>query len=243
MSRLSKRNNAEKRNREKHREKRMGKAKIILYHGTRAPLEKIAKEGLLIRAGRVGPDTKLQMIDEVLDEFGFQRDQVPGWIWKGEYNYEATIVPHLHFAVNRDVAAGYSRQGCEIQAQVRAAMYMWLTGPDLTFWEITQKLGRNPYHLAAEKNGKTSLVFEVEIPRTFVRAKDLLDLGETASKFRTFYGEDKVKNFLATTTFEMRVIRNILPEMITKVWRIGFPTPYGRDYQFEEVPLNGAKEE
>lgn len=218
----------------------MGKAKIILYHGTRAPLEKIAKEGLLIRAGKVGPDTKLQMIEEVLAEFGYRLDQVPEWIWRHEYAYEATIEPHLHFSINRETAIGYSHQGCETKAQVRAAMYIWLYGEDLTSQEIREKLGESPHSLAAKKNGKISLVFCVQVLRSFIRTKDLLDLENTASKIRKLYSEAEAEDFLARTTQEMRVIQNIPPRMIKKVWRIDFQS--FRDYRITEIPLSERKE-
>lgn len=178
---------------------------LILYHGTRAPLEKIMKEGLLIRAGRVGNDTRMQMIDEVLEgEFGVTRDQVPEWVWRYEWEYEKTIEPHLHFSVNVGTAAGYSHQGCEIKACVRGGMYSWLLtrryGEDISFKEIEEKFGVSPNRLACKMNGKESHVFCVEVPKDYVREEDLNRLIEVGQILVSKFDKKEQQRHLSSTT-------------------------------------------
>jgi len=201
---------------------------VILYHGTRASYRKILKEGLLIRAGLHGRDTKMKMIDDVLQrEFGVTRQQVPDWIWKNEYEYEKTIEPHLHMSINFGTAAGYSHQGCEIKAQVRDAMYCWLLTRrygDITCRE-QQKLFPNVSvsQLACERNGKHSYVFQVKLPISFLRDQDLVFWREILTNINELmitHEECEPRKTLEETTMEIRCLRNIRPKMITQVWEI-----------------------
>jgi hypothetical protein len=204
---------------------------IILYHGTRASLNKILKEGLLIRAGLRGKDTKMQMIDEVLNrEFGVTRDQIPEWVWRNEYDYERTIEPHLHMSINLGTAVGYSHQGCEIKAQVRRNMFTWLLmrkfGRDFYAEEFKQKYGVEIgiiSRIACERNGKNSHVFQVKIPVDYLRKEDLEFWRKIVAKVKEVnvkYPDIEAFSTLKRTTMEIRCIKNIPPKMFTKIWRV-----------------------
>lgn len=209
--------------------------RVILFHGTRASVQKILKEGLLIRAGRIGKDTKMQMIDEVLNgEFGVTREQVPEWIWRYDYDYEATFKPHLHMSINRDTAIGYSHQGCEIKACVRANMYNWLL--TRRYGDVSQIFVEKKFpnvsvnQLACQRNGEESHVFQVEVPRMFLRKEDLDCWDKIKVKVQQ---NPKIARVLETTTLEVRCFQNIPPSMIKHIWKIHFTNFL--QYEIEEV--------
>jgi len=224
--------------------------RIILYHGTRACLEKVLKEGLLIRAGLKGRDTKMQMIDEVLmGEFGVEREQVPDWIWRYEYEYEKTIEPHLHMSVNLGTAVGYSHQGCEIKAQVRYHMFTWLLERrygDFSVKDFEEKLFPNLRYgiiskLACERNGKESHVIQVEVPRGFLREEDWKFWRATVERVKETRKErpdlDAYRT-LKTTTMEIRCLEHIPPEMFRKIWKVHWGSAWGwlaGDYKLEPI--------
>jgi len=206
---------------------------LVLYHGTRAPLRKILKEGILVRAGRTGKDTRMQMVDEVLErEFGVTKEQVPSWIWKGEYDYEGSIEPHIHMSVNIRTAAGYAHQGCEIHAEIRSHMYGWLLerryGP-MKVEDQRRRFPKSPGLIACEMNGVESHVFCVEVPVDFVRTSDL-ELLEGILK-----RAPGRMDYLNTTTMEVRVVKDIPPQMIKRVWRVYYWDTVGWKYDLVRV--------
>lgn len=217
--------------------------RIILYHGTRAPAEKIFKEGLLVAAGLKGRNAKLQMIDEVLtSEFGVTREQIPEWIWIWEYKYEQTKPPHLHMSINLGTAIGYSHQGCEVKAQIRRNMFIWLLMRrygDFSIKDFEEKLFPNLSYsiiseIACKRNGENSYVFQVEVPKNYIYKEDLSFWRDTVTKVK------KLNNFeiLKTTTMEVRVVRDIPPEMIRRCWKVNWKKGYswiGGKYELEEL--------
>jgi len=226
---------------------------IVLYHGTRASFEKIMKEGLLIRAGLVGNDTKMKMIDDVLNgELGVERGQIPDWIWKNEYEYEQTRSPHLHMSLNFGTALGYSHQGCEIKAQIRNNFYSWILskryGENLTIQELKIKLGHPEISIngiACEMNGKESHVFQVEVPINFLDKEDYKFWREILEKIKRAnkeHPELKAFESLKRNTLEIRILRNIPPEMIKRAWKIYFKDNSGFQYEIEERQKNREDE-
>lgn len=227
--------------------------KVVLYHGTRAPLEKVLKEGLLIRAGLKGAGTKMQMIDEVLNgEFGVTREDVPEWVWIYEYDYEKTIEPHLHMSINLGTAVGYSHQGCEIKAQIRRNMFNWLLSRrygDFSAKEFEEKLfpGREygiVSQIACQRNGEKSYVLQVEIPRNFLRREDTKFWKEVVEKVKQLAITDpEIEPFktLKDTTMEIRCLKNVPPSMFRKIWRVQWATAWGwisGNYELVNIPFS-----
>jgi len=201
---------------------------IILYHGSRVPYKKVMKQGLLIRAGLRGKNSKLQMIDDVLNgEFGVTREQIPEWIWKFEYDYEKTIEPHLHLSINLGTAVGYSHQGCEIKAQIRDHMYGWLLirrYGDLSVGEMQNKFPKsNLSQLACEQNGKRSYVFQVAVPKSFIRKEDLKFWSEIINRLVELQKKRPELNalrHLLSDTIEMRCVKNLPASQILRIWNV-----------------------
>ena len=212
-------------------------AEIILYHGTRAPINKILREGLLVRAGRTGPNTKLQMIDEVLQgEFGVTREQIPDWIWRHEYEYELTEPPHLHMSINLGTAIGYAYQGCEIKASIRKNMFFWLL--QKRGQKITAKQKQLISKIAAERNGETPHVIQVKIPVGWLYRPDLELWRQLLKKIKREHYRNPQLNcleLLKTTTLEIRCLQNIPPEKITAIYKIKFQDPLGIKFKIMEV--------
>lgn len=220
---------------------KLGGKTLVLYHGTRVSPEKIMEEGLLIRAGLTGKDTRMQMVDNALGEFGYTRKKVPKWIWEGEWNYERTIEPHLHMSTNVGTAVGYSHQGCEIKAQIRTALISWIItkvygDKDMSIREIDEKLGCSPSKIAIRMNGKSSYVYCVEIPRNFVRKEDLQGLEGASKRYGEKIGIKERDEWLNRTTREVRVVENIPPNMIKRVWKVNFKGKFVfAGYELERV--------
>jgi len=222
-------------------------SQIILYHGTRAPIDEILRQGLLIRAGLKGVDTKLQMIDEVLNrEFGVTREQVPDHVWRWEYDYERTIEPHLHMSLNLGTAVGYSHQGCETKAQVRGSMYHWLLERrlgDFSPKQFEQTFGVGygiVSRIACEQNGRDSHVVQVEVPVNFLRKEDFDLWRRHVQQLKTVQRYDRdVFDELRRTTMEMRCLKNVPPAMFRRVWKVEWGEAWGwiaGDYKLHELP-------
>lgn len=194
---------------------RISRGRISLYHGTRAPLEKILGEGLLIYGGH---RNKMSLVREALADLGLKIRDVPRWVWESSIHYEANIEPHIHCSLNIGTAAAYAWQGCETKAVVRAGALIWLLsrllGHDVTFREL-EELGVSDWDIrrvAAEANGLESHVIKVEVPIEYVRREDYEDV----LRMIHLYGEQR----LLYNIMEVRVVRNIPPDMIKAAWRV-----------------------
>lgn len=193
----------------------------ILYHGTRVDPSIIMKRGLLVRAGLEGGDTRMRMVDDVLEsEFGVTRDQVPKWIWESEYLYERTKPAHLHMSLNFGTAAGYSRVGCEIKYQVRHHMLVWMCERRLDEGSIETRrmLEKLIAEFCRRKNGNGSYVYQVKIPVVWLHEPDVALWRRCLKRYEEMKdGED-----LQHTTVEIRCLRHIPPPHILAAWQVHF---------------------
>jgi len=191
--------------------------RITLFHGTRASLEKIMREGLLICGGR---RSRMDLVREALADFGLKIHDVPRWVWETAALCEANIEPHIHFSLNLGAAVAYAWQGCETRALVRAGALIWLLsrllGENMSWRDLEDKgvSMRDIDVVAAKMNGVESHVIKVEVPIDYVRREDYEDILNAVQ----IYGEE----YLSSTTMEVRVVKNVPPNMIKRVWRVAW---------------------
>lgn len=205
---------------------------ILVFHGTRADPESIRKRGLI--AG--GLDRKVKdptaeryivnkkaTLQRVLNEFGFEKKDVPEWCYSGELEYEKDQPIHVHFEMSFDNAIGYADMGGEPAYIFRYSIMSWLEAKKLGDEEtalsyMDKKLSEKVNARAKEGNGKHTYVIAVKLdlddPRIDEQAVNRIRKIEKAIE------EGKVGKEIWRQPMEIRYYGDVSPERILGIVQV-----------------------